>query len=142
MTINHDRLVQKAEALVWMLREAIGKSDPPEVGKTQASKAIEVAQIAPTPALLINWLRYQAAREDPEEREKRFWSYPLQDGRTLAEALITDLQEIQREVRPEERMRAVALYLGYFRRALVGIQFLDRIPPVGEGGEHGRVGAL
>lgn len=140
--IDHDLLVQKAEALVKQLREETGWQEAPDVGKTQASKAIEVAQSAPTPLLFINWLRYQAAREDPEDREKRFWSYPLKGKKTLAEALSADLQDIQKKVSSQERMRAITLYLGYFRRALVSIKFLDRIPPVEEGGEHGVLGTV
>lgn len=139
MTIDHDLLVRKAEILVKRLQEATGWSDVPEVGKTQASKAIEVAQSAPTPLLFINWLRYQAARED---EDKRFWSCPLKDRKTLAEALAADLQSVQKTVSPLERMRAVTLYLGYFRRALVGIQFLNRIPAAEEGGEHGMLGTV
>lgn len=126
MAIDHDLLVKKAEGLVKRLQRATGWRDAPEAGKTQASKAIEVAQSAPTPLLLINWLRYQAARE---EEEKRFWSRPLEGRETLAEALVADLQEVLETLSPHEKMRAVTLYLGYFRRALVGIRFLDRIPP-------------
>jgi len=138
--IDHDLLVRKAEALVRALREATGWKDAPDVGKTQSSKAIEVAQSAPILPLFVNWLRYQAARE---EEGKRFWSCPLKDRRVLAEALAADLQAIQKSVGPEETMRAVTLYLGYFRRALVGLQFLDRIPAeAGEGGEHGVLGTV
>ena len=123
--IDHDLLARKAEALVKRLQEATRWQETPEVGKTQASKAIEVAQSAPTPSLFINWLRYQTARESAD---RRFWSYSLEPQQTLAEALAADLRDIVKDLSPEQRMRAVTLYLGYFRRALVGMKYLDRIP--------------
>lgn len=121
--VNQDELVRKAEALVSQLKAS--KWDE-SVGRTQASKAIEVAQDAPTLRLFVNWLRYQAARES--ERQP-FWSVELGRGRekaNLAEALTRELNAIQR-AQPEHPMRAVRLFLGYFRRALVGVKFLDEI---------------
>jgi len=115
-------LVQKAENQARLLKE-VAKWEDPEQGKTQTSKAIEVARAAITPRLFINWLRYQAARESPRDQ---FWSITLK-GKTLAEAIAADLNEIKREVRPEDLMDTVSLYLGYFRRALVGIKYLDKI---------------
>lgn len=121
--MNQDELVQKAEALVSRLKAS--KWDK-SVGRTQASKAIEVAQDAPTLRLFVNWIRYQAARES--ERQP-FWSVDLGQGRekaNLAEALTQELNAIQK-AHPENPMPAVRLFLGYFRRALVGVKFLDRI---------------
>ena len=121
--INQDELVQKAEALVSQLKKS--KWDE-SVGRTQASKAIEVAQDASTLRLFVNWLRYQAARESDRQP---FWSVGLGEGRKkvkLAEALTRELNAIQK-AHPKDPMRAVRLFLGYFRRALVGVQFLDDI---------------
>jgi hypothetical protein len=117
---EQDKLVRRAEALISQLK-ASPKWDK-DVGKTQASKAIEVAQSADSLRLFVNWLRYQAARES--ERQP-FWSAPL-DKVTLAEALTTELNAIQQD-QPGDPMPTVRLFLGYFRRALVGVDFLDRI---------------
>jgi len=117
-------MVQKAEGLVRSFKEATGVEEAPDVGKTQTSKAIEVAQAAESPLLFINWLRYQAARE--RERSK-FWSQELPNGKTLAEAIAADVNEIKGNSSPGELMKNVALYLGYFRRAFIGIGYLDRI---------------
>ena len=117
-------MVQKAESLAKGFKEATGVEEAPDVGKTQTSKAIEVAQAAESPLLFINWLRYQAARE--RERDK-FWSRELPDGQTLAEAIAADVNEIKGKSSSKELMKNVALYLGYFRRALIGIEYLDRI---------------
>ena len=124
-------MVQKAEGLVRGLKEAAEKEAAKsgvrkilDVGKTQTSKAIEVAQAAASPLLFINWLRYQAARE--RERDK-FWSQSLPNGKLLAEAIAADVNEIKGKSSPEELMKNVALYLGYFRRALIGLEYLDKI---------------
>jgi hypothetical protein len=115
-------LVERAEALVGELRKAGWKS--PEQGKTQTSLAIEVARVAASPRLLVNWLRYQAARES---RGARFWSLPL-EGRMLAESVVADLKAIKGKLGSEgDLMSTITRYLGYFRRSLVGIEYLDRI---------------
>ena len=123
MGMSQDVLVQKAEALISQLKAS--KWDE-SVGRTQASKALEVAQDAQTLRLFVNWLRYQAARES--ERQP-FWSVELGRGRekaNLAKALTRELNAIQ-EAQPKDPMPAVRLFLGYFRRALVGVEFLDDI---------------
>ncbi|RMF34388.1 MAG: hypothetical protein D6759_05910 [Chloroflexi bacterium] len=121
--IDHDWLVRKAEDLVQRLKQSGWQGS--DQGKTQASKAIEVAQDASSLRLFVNWLRYQAARER-EKKQPGFWSRSL-DGQLLAEAMVADLQEIQQQFGKDRTMQGVRLYLGYFRRALVGIRYLDRI---------------
>ncbi len=124
--------MNRAELQEWMgqrdggLAKSFKKAPPQiaEVGRTQTSKAIEVAKAAESLSLFINWLRYQAARE--KEREK-FWSQELPDGKILAEAIAADVNEIKGKVTKEELMKSIALYLGYFRRAFIGLEFLDRI---------------
>ena len=117
-------MVKRAEDLIRSLKEATKWEEAPDVGKTQTSKAIEVAQAAESSLLFINWLRYQAARE--RERSK-FWSQPLPNGKLLAEAIAADVNEIKGKSSPEELMKNVALYLGYFRRAFIGLEYLDKI---------------
>jgi len=121
--LDQDWLVQQAENLAWQLREA-GWQEA-EQGRTQASKAVEVAQDAESLRLFVNWLRYQAARES---RQQRFWSRQLKK-QELAEVLVSDLKAIQKRAASDQTpvMLAVRLYLGYFRRALVGVEYLARI---------------
>ncbi len=121
--IDHDWLVRKAESLVQRLKRSNWQES--DQGKTQASKAIEVAQDASSLRLFVNWLRYQAARER-EKKQPGFWSRSL-DGQVLAEAMVADLREIQQQLGEDQTMEGVRLYLGYFRRALVGIKYLDSI---------------
>ena len=110
--LDQDWLVQQAENLAWQLREA-GWQEA-EQGRTQTSKAVEVAQDAESLRLFVNWLRYQAARES---RQQRFWSRQLKK-QELAEVLVSDLKAIQKRAASDQIpvMLAVRLYLGYFRR--------------------------
>jgi len=120
--IHPDKLVHEAERLVEQIAKQRANEEL-DIGKTQASKAIEVAQSADSLRLFINWLRYQAARETDRQQ---FWSMNLSGGKTLAQTLTEVLKRISPK-EPEKAMPAVRLFLGYFRRALVGIKFLDRI---------------
>ncbi|HIC92884.1 MAG TPA: hypothetical protein EYP09_01345 [Anaerolineae bacterium] len=118
-------MVRRAEDLIRRLKEATGWDEAPDVGKTQTSKAIEVAQAAASPLLFIHWLRYQAAREGARNK---FWSRKLAgDNKTLAEAITEDVNELKGKSPAGELMENVALYLGYFRRALIGLKYLDKI---------------
>ena len=117
-------MVKRAEDLIRSLKEATKWEEAPDAGKTQTSKAIEVAQAAESPLLFINWLRYQAARE--RERSK-FWSQKLAGDKTLAEAITEDVNELKGKSPSGELIKNVALYLGYFRRALIGLKYLDKI---------------
>lgn len=129
-----DEMVQRAEQLV----ERFVGTQVPEVGKTQASKAMEVARSAGSLRVFLNWLRYQTAREREREREReRFWTRGTKP-RTLAAALSEDLSWLHGEVArhlteesgPEQErvtMLAATRLLGYFRRALIGAEFLRTI---------------
>ncbi len=126
-----DEMVQRAERLVRSLK--LSKDEGIEKGKTQASKALEVAQTANSLGVFVNWLRYQAGRES----SALFWTKQAGQQR-LAKALTAELNWLQGEIvrqMPEAAkveqqqitMRAVTRFLGYFRRALVGANFLDEI---------------
>lgn len=117
---QHDDLVRRAEEVMRRLRKS--KQRDEEAGRTQASRALAVAQDSDSLRLFLNWLRYQAAREADRQR---FWSASLQKG-TLAEAVADELKAIAKEA-AEDTMVAVRYFLGYFRRALIGEAFLDRI---------------
>lgn len=118
---RQDQLVEKAEALIVQLKDSGNWSGRNDLGRTQASRAIEVAQAADGLRLFVNWLRYQAARES--ERDQ-FWSLKIGQT-TLAEALVADLNSLTSQ--EEDKMITVRFFLGYFRRALVGADWLDRI---------------
>jgi hypothetical protein len=120
-----DQLVKRAEdlALGLKLDERAGR-----LANSQAAKAVEVAEEAETPRVFLNWAHYQAGRRDSE----LFWKCPLQDGSPLVQHLGRELgwveQEVARrvpeEARPATTRRAAALLLGYFRRALIGLEAL------------------
>lgn len=116
---EQDQLVQKAEALVHQLKDLGGWNQ--DIGRTQASRAIEVARAADSLRLFINWLRYQAARESDRQR---FWSLKLNQA-TLAETLSKALNDLP--AGEDGPMPQARLLLGYFRRALVGAEFLNKI---------------
>lgn len=120
-----DLLVAEAEELVLGL-----SSDNDETGKTQLSRAIDVAGTADTLRVFINWLRYQAGRE----RSRDFWTRPTRNGASLAEAVAQSLGLIREElskrcekISEKTVMRATTLFLGYMRRAVVGSKFLSSI---------------
>ena len=126
-----DKMVERAENLVRNLK--LNKGEGVEKGKTQASKALEVAQSAGSLAVFINWLRYQVGRE----ASALFWTKPA-GQHSLAKALTAELNWLQGEVvgkmatspKPEQQhvtMRAATRFLGYFRRALVCADYLNEI---------------
>lgn len=119
--IDEDDLVQWAEEIVLSAKEKL--KDREETGRTQAFKAIEVMQASESLLVFNNWLRYQLAREASGE----FWSIKAQSGKTLAECINEKISEIK-------NMKSVEHFLGYFYRALVGVEYFDQIPGLTEGG--------
>jgi len=128
-----DEMVQRAERLVRNLQLPSRGDEATQKRRTQASRAIEVAQTAGSLSVFINWLRYQAARKDSQD----FWGMKV-GQKQLAGALAENLSWLQREIgnrmqgesKPEQNrviMNAATRFLGYFRRALVGADFLDEI---------------
>lgn len=127
-----DDMVLRAENLVRSLK--VDKNQGVDLGKTQASKALEVVQSAGSLSVFINWLRYQAGRESSAV----FWTKPTGSRPTLAQALTDELRWLQSQVtqkmpqasKAEQQrvvMRAATRFMGYFRRALVGAGYLDQI---------------
>ena len=133
-----DALVQRAEQLVSGLHiqrnaQQTGENKLITEGNTQASRALEVIQAADSLAVCLNWLRYQTGRAAARD----FWRRKSGD-RELAVALTAQLTWIQQEIErraPEataaERrtvtVRASLRLLGYFRRALIGAEYLGLI---------------
>ena len=125
-----EQLVEAAEQVVKDLR--IDARSAEEMGKSQASKAIQVAQAADSLRVFINWVRYQAGRE----RSADFWSRETGSDQKLVERLAGEFREFEQKlagrIADESRrgptlMAAVVLFLGYFRRALVGYQYLTKV---------------
>jgi hypothetical protein len=127
-----DDMVKWAEQLVIDLN--LPKGDGLSKGRTQASKALEVAQTAGSLKVFVNWLRYQAGRERPAE----FWSRQTSKESSLARALTLALGTLQRRIDKEwstaddQQRRAVMMqaatrFMGYFRRALIGADYLGQV---------------
>ena len=126
-----DELVERAEEVVRALK--LPKGPDVEKGRTQASKALEVAESAGSLPVFVNWLRYQAARDKSAE----FWGRQAGD-KPLAHRVTQDLGWVQSRVKTlspdavpadlrDVTMRAVTRYLGYLRRAMIGADYLDEI---------------
>ena len=126
-----DEMVKRAEKLV--LDFNFRPNEAAEKGKAQASKAIEVAQSAGSLLVFINWLRYQAGRE----KSAYFWTKTA-DRRSLVKAISEELGWLQNQVakgmqsKSKEQknrvtMRGVTRFRGYFRRALIGAEYLAQI---------------
>jgi len=122
-----DQLVMWAEEIVRDARRGLKAHQ--DTGRTQASKAIDVAKMTDSLHVFRNWLRYQKAREE-------FWRVRDERGEDLALRLHEVIRRIEQISGGEETMKAVIRFLGYFRRALVAMDYLDQIPPATEGGEE------
>lgn len=128
-----DHMVEQAEQLVRDLDLATGQGVTK--GRTQASKALEVAQTAQSLSVFVNWIRYQAARE----RSTDFWSKRAGKHTSLAKGVTVALGELRGEIesslpktattaeKADVVMQGVTRFLGYFRRALIGADFLNDI---------------
>jgi hypothetical protein len=122
-------MVRAAEELVVALN--LPKGDGLSKGRTQASKALEVAQSAGSLKVFVNWLRYQAGRE----RSADFWSRKTGSESSLARALTLELGKLQTAIdehwqaadsqqRRAAMMQVATRFMGYFRRALIGADYL------------------
>jgi len=124
-----DELVRRAETIVGWIDVATAERS----GKAQVSRAIGTADAeGATPRVFVNWLRYQAAREKDYES---FWTRAGRDRVSVAQAVAREVAWIEREVAARRgtpdnatTMKAVARFLGYLRRALIGAPQLERIP--------------
>jgi len=119
LALNEEQLVLLAEQIVSDLKEQLEGQE--ETGRTQAAKAIEVAMATESLLVFRNWLRYQMFR-------LKFWRTG-EPGPELATRVEQAVARIEREAEPPEMMAQVARFLGYFRRALMAVQYLEQIPP-------------
>lgn len=116
--MNDESMVEKAEQIIRDLKG----SDPGDKGTSQLSRAQEVANEAPGMKTLLNWLRYQRAREKSGE----FWSQKA-GSRQVGERVEAFLEELEREkLSPEEKCRRAARFFGYLRRAYVARNLLTK----------------
>jgi len=125
MRIQDDDLVARAERIVLEIKpQLVKEKDTASSGRTHASKAVEVFQAPGSLKVFLNWLRYQMSREE-------FWRVTAANNKPLAQRIAEEVQNISKGAQNnEEATKAVLRFLGYFRRALVALDYLDRIPPV------------
>ncbi|GBC92722.1 hypothetical protein HRbin15_01199 [bacterium HR15] len=116
-----DELVVEAERIIESRRQHLKGG---ETGRTQMSNAIDAAQQTRSFAMFLNWLRYQMARKESQE----FWGAKDSANRTLGEQVA---DYVKKRLQPEGElgMEKLVLLLGFMRRALVALEYLDRIPP-------------
>jgi hypothetical protein len=118
-TITIDELVRQAEAIIQDCFASSGRSDGGSTGRTQLSNAIDAINQSGSVAVFRNWLRYQTAREE-------FWRTRGSKG-TLAKQIDEYVQKIQRD-HPDEAARYLTYFLGFMRRTLIALRYLDQIP--------------
>lgn len=124
MALKEEQLVLLAEKIVSDLKEQLTGQE--ETGRTQAAKAIEVAMATDSLLVFRNWLRYQMFR-------LKFWRTG-EPGPELATRVEQAVDQIERQAEPSEIMGQLARFLGYFRRALMAVKYLEQIPPARERG--------
>lgn len=110
--ISDEELVERAEKVV----RSCGPMKEQEA-HTQASRAMEAA--AGGPRVFKNWLAYQQARTD-------FWRIRC-EGINLGERLAKEIDRLAKDCSGDELERAMRRFVGFFRRALVGREYLDKV---------------
>ncbi|MFN3690526.1 MAG: hypothetical protein ACK4UU_06350 [Fimbriimonadales bacterium] len=114
-------LVRKAEEIVEECFGQGGRGGGSSTGRTQLSNAIDaINQSRGSIEVFLNWLRYQMARED-------FWRARNRQGKMLGELIARYADELQRRD-PELAAHNTTLFLGFMRRALIALSYLDQIP--------------
>ncbi|GIV13864.1 MAG: hypothetical protein KatS3mg021_2146 [Fimbriimonadales bacterium] len=117
--ITIDELVHKAEAIVadCFSQAALSAGS---TGRTQLSNAIDAINQSGSVAVFCNWLRYQMSRED-------FWRTPGKNG-SFVEQIYKYAQDLLRRD-AENTVAHLTNFLGFARRALVALRYLEQIPP-------------
>jgi hypothetical protein len=118
-TITIDELVRQAEAIIQDCFASSGRSDGGSTGRTQLSNAIDAINQSSSVVVFRNWLRYQTAREE-------FWRTRGSKG-MLAEQIDKYVQSLH-ERAPQESARYLTYFLGFMRRTLIALRYLDQIP--------------
>ncbi|ACX52118.1 hypothetical protein Adeg_0983 [Ammonifex degensii KC4] len=112
----NEELVVKAEEIVKKIKGRVGKSD--DTGRSQLSRAIEVARSAKSFKVFNNWMAYQASRP----QSSKFWKEL---------GLIDHIRGVMQSLEKDERLpdkaakvEALVRFLGFFRRAFIGRDYL------------------
>lgn len=129
--LSDDDLVVMAERIIRQYKDRL-KSQRSD-GRSQLSKAIEVAKASRSFLVFKNWVRYQMAREKGSGGPSSdIWKAKGSGGRTMGEAVCQAASEIERSSsNREETIAGLIKFLGYLRRAFIGLDYLDRIPAAG-----------
>jgi len=114
-------LVRKAETIVADCFGEGGRGSAGSTGRTQLSNAIDaINQAQGSIEVFINWVRYQMAREE-------FWR-TRGKSKSLGELVCEYAEELKKRD-PERAAQYLTYFLGFMRRALVAVSYLDKIPP-------------
>ncbi|MGB9886315.1 MAG: hypothetical protein ACPLRW_04880 [Moorellales bacterium] len=125
----NEELVQRAETIVCALGQQQGRME--ELGKSQLSRAIDVARSAGSVRVLRNWLAYQAARE----QSRAFWAQSAGETllidhvkKTLAfiEERTNQSFSSDAEARRAAATEAAVRFLGFLRRAFMARELILR----------------
>ncbi|GIV06139.1 MAG: hypothetical protein KatS3mg016_1714 [Fimbriimonadales bacterium] len=120
-------LVVRAEAIINDCFGTGGSASAGSTGRTQLSNAIDaINQAQGCIELFINWLRYQMSRED-------FWRTRGKNG-SLGEQVYKYAEELRKRD-SKNAAQNLTYFLGFLRRALVAMNYLDKIPAQLRGGE-------
>lgn len=119
--VGLSELVRQAETIVEECFGASGRGSSGSTGRTQLSNAIDaVNQAGGSVEVFLNWLRYQMAREE-------FWRTRNKQGKMLGE-LIYKYAEDLRKRDPNRAAYNLTQFLGFMRRALIAVGYLEQIP--------------
>lgn len=119
--VELSELVRRAETIV---NECFGegrRDSSGSTGRTQLSNAIDaIAQARGSVEVFLNWLRYQMARE-------KFWCTPSKTGKMLGELIYKYAEDLQKRD-PDNAAQNLTYFLGFMRRALIAVNYLEQIP--------------
>ncbi|MDZ7373982.1 MAG: hypothetical protein ONB23_08410 [candidate division KSB1 bacterium] len=116
MSVQHDDLVRRAEKLALSIQAEL------EEGKNQLTKAIDVVRESRSLRVFLNWLAYQAGRAGGSG----FWQQKAGNSGALHTALAYEVEQIEKQY-GKEAVDAVLWFLGYFRRAVIGREVLQKM---------------
>jgi len=126
--VDLGELVVKAETIISDCFGSGRGGNVGSTGRTQLSNAIDaINQAQGCIEVFINWLRYQMSRED-------FWR-TRGKSKTLGEQII-DYALHLKERDPKHAAQHLTYFLGFMRRTLVAVNYLDKIPAQLRGGNQ------
>lgn len=137
--VDLGELVAKAEAIISdCFSSEIGSDRNDKLdstGRTQVSNAIDaINQAQGSVEVFVNWLRYQMAREKSKDSSsEKFWTKPGKKG-SLGEQVYKYADELRKRD-PDHAAQYLTYFLGFMRRTLVAVNYLDKIPAQLRGGD-------